>query len=239
MSMSGTGGIVVTISSGTEWRCLKELLNPPAVEATPFGEAFSRSIEGELVKFCRGGWGKVDAAASAQYFVSQWNPALLVNLGTCGGIEGVVEKEAIFFIERTIIYDIFERMSDPDAAIQHYQTDLDTSWLNRNDLKGISPGVILSGDRDLAPQDIGWLREKFDARILDWESGSIARVCKLNNVPCLIIRGVSDLVNSKSGEAYDGGKHIFAETTKILFPRLLAALRSAIKSFRKTSKARD
>ena len=40
----------------------------------------------------QGGWGKIDAAASAQYAISRWRPSIVVNLGTCAGISGQIDK---------------------------------------------------------------------------------------------------------------------------------------------------
>ena len=57
-----------------------------------------------------GGWGKVAAAASAEYAVARWHPRYLVNLGTCGGITGRIDRFAIVLVNRTIIYDIYEAM---------------------------------------------------------------------------------------------------------------------------------
>ena len=37
----------------------------------------------------------------------------------------------------------------------------------------------------------------------DWESGAIAWTAARNGVPCLILRAVSDLVDSLGGEVYD------------------------------------
>lgn len=54
---------------------------------------------------------------------------MIVNLGTCGGFRGEIERGEILLVERTIVYDIVEQMTDPEAAIAQYTTDLDLSWL--------------------------------------------------------------------------------------------------------------
>ncbi len=41
-----------------------------------------------------------------------------------------------------------------------------------------------------------------DARAADWESGAIAWVADRNHTPLIILRGVSDLVNTQGGESY-------------------------------------
>lgn len=224
------GRIVVVISAGTEWRCVKDLVKPATLDRTPFGESFEHAIEGARVTFCHGGWGKIDAAASAQFIISTMQPALLINLGTCGGIRGRAAKGDLFLIERTIVYDILERMTDPDAALRHYTTDLDYAWLKDAVPGGLQRATILSADRDGRPEDVAELVQKHDARIVDWESGAIARVCKLNRVPCVIVRGVTDLVDSSGSEA-DGNLSTYREGTQAVMPKLLETLPFWIKAF--------
>ena len=55
------------------------------------------------------------AAASAQYALDRWHPAALINLGTCGGIAGRVERFATILATKTVVYDIVEQMGDAQA----------------------------------------------------------------------------------------------------------------------------
>jgi adenosylhomocysteine nucleosidase len=61
---------------------------------------------------------------------------------------------------------------------------------------------LVSGDRDIVPADIPILKKQYHAVAADWESGSIAWVAKRNQIPCLILRTVSDVVNETGGEVY-------------------------------------
>ena len=75
---------------------------------------------------------------------------------------------------------------------------------------------LVSADRDILPEDIRQLRERYDAVAADWESGAIAWVAKRNNIRCLILRGVSDLVDTNGGEAYGQLDVFHAGSTKIM-----------------------
>ncbi len=196
---------VVLISANVEWRIVKRLVRPATVQHSPLGEWFIHPVGDDpqrRVIFFHGGWGKIAAAASTQLVVDLWRPSLLVNLGTCGGFAGAVEKGTILLVERTVVYDIYEQMADPDEHIQHYTTQIDLSWLAEPYPQPVLRTVLVSGDRDLRPEDIPYLRERFGAVAGDWESGAIAWVAARNKVPVLILRGVSDLVGSEGGEAY-------------------------------------
>lgn len=125
-----TPRVAVLVSADAEWRALTpSFLNPEPV-STPWSGAFITGLTagGERVLFIRGGWGKSAAAAPAQYVIDRWHPELLVKLGTCGGFEGAVPCFAIIAAERTVVYDIIERMGDPAEAVAWYTTTIELGW---------------------------------------------------------------------------------------------------------------
>ncbi len=230
--------VVALVSADGEWSAVKSLSGGLQVQRTPVGEAFEKTVDGWLVKFLHGGWGRVAAAASTQYAVDQMHPDLLINLGTCGGFQGRIERGIIILVERTIIYDIIEQMTDPDEAIQHYATKLDLGWLPRVPPSPVARGLLVSGDRDIVTADIPDLIRKYDAVAADWESGAIAWVSRKNRQRLLILRGVSDIVGSEGGEAYGDYELFRSRTTEIMrhllevLPKWLGAIEKVQKGFR-------
>jgi adenosylhomocysteine nucleosidase len=230
--------IVVLISANAEWRAVKELLSPVEIHSTPLGEWFNLALDTWHLTLFHGGWGKISAAATAQYVVDHFSPDLLVNLGTCGGFAGQIETGTVILVEKTIVYDIIEQMSDGDEAIAHYSTDLDLSWLSDDrpqtvddDQPSIVRGLLVSADRDIVVEDIPMLVEKYGAVAADWESGAIAWVAQRNGVRCLILRGVSDLVGGEGGEAY-GNIELFRERTKMIMKGLIEQLPAWLSAIR-------
>lgn len=215
--------VVVLVSADGEWEAVESLLQGLDAHSTPFGESFEVRLEGRPLIFVRGGWGRVAAAASTQYAIDNLHPELLVNLGTCGGFQGRIERGIIILVERTVIYDILEQMTDPEEAIQRYTTKLDLSWLPRLAPSSVSRGLLVSGDRDVLPEDIEGLIKKYDAVAADWESGAIAWVAQRNHQRLLILRGVSDLVGTAGGEVY-GDYELFQSRTREIMRRLLDVL---------------
>ncbi len=219
--------VVVMISANVEWKVMRTFYPDAQTLPSPFGEWFVIDLDiGERVEpvlFFHGGWGKIAAAASAQYAIDRWSPALLINLGTCGGFAGEIEKGTIILVERTIVYDILEQMIGGDAAIAHYATELDLSWLGDTYPHEVRRTVLVSADRDLVVEELAHLKTTFGAVAGDWESGAIAFVAKRNQTRCLILRGVTDLVGKDGGEAY-GNVQVFVEGTTSVLSRLIAAL---------------
>ncbi len=219
--------IVVLVSANTEWRVVCTMFPDVELHPSPFGQWFVVDLDigerSERVLFFHGGWGKIAAAASTQYVIDRWFPTLLINLGTCGGFEGEIEKGDIVLVERTIVYDIVEQMGDYEAAIAHYTTDLDLSWLEGRYPHDVRRTLLVSGDRDLLVKDIPRLKAQFGAVAGDWESGAIAYVAARNDTRCLILRGVTDLVGGSGGEAY-GNIQVFIKATAEIVGRLVHSL---------------
>ncbi len=220
---------VIITSADAEWRELKKCFPGCKCLTQPFGEWFSHFYKDfdSLVKpaiFMHGGWGKVSAAGSTQYAIDRWHPKLLINLGTCGGFEGDVQRGDTILVEKTIIYDIYEQMGDPDEHIRHYSVDMDTSWLEDPLPQEVIRTILVSGDRDLFWEDVTMLKAKYGAIAGDWESGAIAWVASRNDTKCLILRGVSDLVGEGGGEAYQGKVNYYYENTAVIMKKLIETL---------------
>ncbi len=217
---------VVVVSANIEWQAIRRIHAETEFNQSPLGEWFATKVGGEAtpVLFFHGGWGKTAAAASTQYLIDCCSPSLLINLGTCGGFRGDIERETIILVERTIVYDIHEQMGDHDEHIAHYSTDIDLDWLKQPYPHEVVRTLMVSADRDLVADEILSLKKEFGAVVGDWESGSIAWVTNRNNVRTLILRGVTDLVGRDGGEAYEGNIRLFEENTFRIMQRLVAQL---------------
>jgi adenosylhomocysteine nucleosidase len=215
--------IVVLISANAEWRSIKQIFPDAVLQQSPFGETFHLTLDTWNLTLFHGGWGKVSAAATAQYVIDHHQPDAIINLGTCGGFEGRIERGTIILVTKTLVYDIIEQMSDGAEEIAHYTTEIDLSWLNVDGLSFVVRGLMISGDRDIMVEDIPMLIEKYDAVAADWESAAIAWVCHRNQTRCLILRGVSDLVGAGGGEAY-GNIDLFQKRTHEIMSALIDQL---------------
>jgi adenosylhomocysteine nucleosidase len=216
---------VILVSANSEWRAVRKLFPENPCLTSPFGDHFTRSIAGQRCTFFYGGWGKIAAAASAQYVIDRWKPDVLANLGTCGGFAGQIEKGEIILVKKTVVYDIYEQMGDFDAHIAHFTTDIDLDWLPKPYPTPVRLALLVSGDRDLLVEDIPMLKKRYAAIAGDWESGAIAWVAARNGVRTLILRGVSDLVDSQGSAAY-GNLDYFENAAYEIMEQLVRSLPS-------------
>jgi len=210
----------IIVSADAEWAAVKPLFTNIRLEHSPYGEFFHTTIENRRILVFQGGWGKVAAAASTQYVVDTFKPKYLINLGTCGGVEGRIQRFDVVAVERVIIYDVYEAMGDSSEAIAHYTTDL-------NIPESLPPSIIrttlYSADRDLTPSHLRELEKTFRPRVVDWESGAIAWVASRNGIPVLILRGVTDLANVDKMEAQDN-LSLFRENASHVMHKLVQEL---------------
>lgn len=227
--------VIILISANAEWEVVRACYPQETCHQSPYGEWFyypspgNSEISCPLLKistpwiFFQGGWGKISAAGSTQYVIDRWHPDLLVNLGTCGGFADEIDRFQTVLADRTVVYDIYEQMGDPDTHTNFYTTRLSSEWLTKILPHPVQVGTLVSADRDLFPEQIRELKEKYQARAGDWESGAIAFIAQRNQAKLIILRGVTDLVGAEGGEAYQN-ESLFINMTKIMMAKLLDQL---------------
>ncbi|HTH55796.1 MAG TPA: hypothetical protein VL728_07095 [Cyclobacteriaceae bacterium] len=226
-SMQRPNKIVILISANAEWGVVKSVFPSENFKSTPWGEFFEKEMETgngkKPVIFFHEGWGKTAAAGATQYAIDKWNPDYMVNIGTCGGFDGKINRYEIVLVNKTVIYDVKEAMADSKEAINDYVTELDLSWFKVEPSDSVKTTLLVSADGDLVPKEIPFLEENYQAIAGDWESGSIAYTCKRNQKKLIILRGVTDLVSAKGGEAY-GNNQVFENGTDIVMRKLIRQL---------------
>src|SRR6266498_1509838 len=213
--------IVVLISAIAEWEGFKLLFPESEIGQSPFGETTNLTLDTAHLTLYHSGWGKIASAAMMQYVVDHCSPDLIVNLGTCGGFEGLVNQGDIILVDKTFVYDIVELMGDLDIST-YYASSLDLSWLVEPYPHPVRRGALASADSDLPPDKIPFLISK-GAIAADWESAALAWVAQKNKARLLILRGVSDMVSEQGGEAYNNIE-IFNERAKEVMKQLFEQL---------------
>jgi adenosylhomocysteine nucleosidase len=201
--------------------------------STPYGEAFTTFIAGQDVCFFHTGWGKVASAGGTQYAIDRWQPRWLLNLGTCGGVEGLVNVNDIILAEETVIYDIIEGMSSYQAAIDHYAVKANLDWLGNSLPFQVKRLKLYSADRDIRPEDVSGILRQFGASAADWESGAFAWVCARNHKDWLVLRTVTDLISDQFAEAL-GNADLWKQRTEHIMKELLNTLPWLVERYQHT-----
>lgn len=161
------------------------------------------------------GIGKVNAAICTQILISEYNVSSIINVGVAGGIgkniypgDVVVGKDLVQHDMDTTIF------GDPHGQIPRLDTfdfKCDDSLVKAalsacEEIKEINTfsGRIVSGDQFISSiEKIQWFEKEFNAIACEMEGASIAHVCYLNNIPCVVIRSISDNANNGAHMDYE------------------------------------
>ena len=157
---------------------------------------FTGKIHGKEVVFILSGVGKVNAALSTQFLIDNYPIDYIINFGSVGGISGQVKIADYYIIDKCCQYDFDTSAIDnvPIGYIQDYDT---VYFYPKTDKIDFLPKISLaSSDRFTEKEtDVNTIRNLACA-VFDMEGGAIAQVCKANDVPLYIFKGVTDLHGS-------------------------------------------
>ncbi len=147
------------------------------------------------------GIGKVRAAACTQHLIDRFSVEAVICNGVAGAINPRLEIGDIVVSKRALQHDF--DLGDPDLVKK-----LRRRWLKADrrlvelateagkDLgfEGrIHLGTVLTGDQAIINQEKRqWLWENFGGDCVEMEGAAVAQVCRLNSIPFLIVRAISD-----------------------------------------------
>lgn len=193
--------LVIQISARREWHSLLLLTGSDAeCSPTPMGTRVPCEVgpESALTAVAHhSGTGKVNAAAATQYAIMTWRPRLLVLLGTCGSMLPSLTPPDLILVTRTLVYDITcPSRKVNQAKMAELTTELHPRWSFEGSPYPVHRGLVATGDGDPSPEQGAELRDRHQALAVDWETGAVAKVCEWNETPCLVLRGVSDMVDA-------------------------------------------
>ncbi|MCX6244648.1 MAG: hypothetical protein NTU98_08075 [Bacteroidetes bacterium] len=225
--------IVIMVCSDFEWDYVIDHFKPEKLTQTPYGVWFineHQSNEKRQVKWFHGGWGKIASSGSTQYAIDKWQPELIINIGTCGGFKGKIEKDQVILIDRTVVYDMIDLFGESGNSLKKFKTAINLDWLMDETIKNQPKALMVTADQDLAPERITELYNKYGAIVGDWESGAIAWVAARNGQRLLILRGVSDLVGLDGGDIYGKPEPIVREGVKSVMQNLIKIIEKFIRA---------
>ena len=198
-------GIIVAMRK--ELALLLPLLSNPSSESHDGLEFYTGTIGSNQVIAMQCGIAKVNAAIGTVTLINHYAPSLIINSGVAGGTDKSVNVMDIVVGSRVAYHDVWCGPESTYGAVQglplYYEADKYASQLVSDD-KTVKKGLIVSGDQFVdSIEQVKIIKSHFpDALAVDMESGAIAQVCELRNVPFMSMRVISD----SPGASHDNTK---------------------------------
>ena len=173
-------------------------------------------INDKEIVLVEAGVGKVNAARATQIMIDNFEIDAIINVGSAGATNEqlnigdiVIGKKLIqhdfditaFGHPKGYISNVGEYVESDERLIKKIEKAI--SDIKENDFK-IKIGTIVSGDifcTEIKMKEK--VRTKFNADAIEMEGAAIAQVCKLDKVPFIIIRSISDNPNGNNNITFD------------------------------------
>jgi len=169
------------------------------------------TLSGHDIILAEVGPGKVQTAVATQYLVDHYQVSLVMSCGSAGALDPQLQAGDVIVADKVVLHDagihatkgfrylgIYDN-AHPDGLHYHRYLTADPTLLAaaRQAAPSIKIGCLASGDQVIASESKKrWLAETFKAIAVEMESGAMAQVAFLNNIPWLAIRGISDQADS-------------------------------------------
>lgn len=166
----------------------------------------SGTINGKEVVMTECGIGKVNAAMSTQVMIDKYNPDVIINSGIAGSVSKELKIGDIVISKDCVQHDFDgTQMGDPKGLIQYNdETRIDIPVSENvaqklfeacKDIENTNVKIarIATGDIFVADKAMRQsIAAEFDAVACEMEGGAVAQVCYRNEVPCAVLRCISD-----------------------------------------------
>ena len=198
-------GMIVAVETHAIFEKYKDIETLPAPKGF---ELFLHKEENFDLYIMHCGMGTINAAAGTQLLIDRCNVDLVVDFGVVGGLTEAMKVQKIVVIDRVVHYryDASEFMNlkigqlpEHDDIYVYTDQKLVQEVINYD--HNIVAATIASGDKFVSKaEDKKYIHDTFNADVCDMEAIGIALTCEANNVPCLLIKAVSDSITGGAEE---------------------------------------
>ncbi|GAE34170.1 5'-methylthioadenosine/adenosylhomocysteine nucleosidase [Halalkalibacter akibai] len=195
---------------------------------------YEGTLKEKKIILCRCGVGKVNAALTTQILIDKFEISHLLFTGVAGAIDESLNVGDLVISTSAIQHDIdvtalgfkkgqipyFEDSSDFEA--DSTLVKMAVAAAEESTERHIVQGRVVSGDQFIASAEIvQTLRSEFDAVCVEMEGAAVAQVAKMNQVPFVIIRSMSDKANGEASMNFAEFTQLASEQSHLLVSSIL------------------
>ena len=209
-----TIGIIAAMQE--EMNEIKKIMNNVQEKTIYELKFYEGTINNKNIVLVESGVGKVNAARTTQVLIDNYKIDAVINVGSAGSANQelqigdiVIGKTLVqhdfditaFGHPKGYISNVGERINSDENLTKSMEQTIEN--LQNKEFK-IKIGTIASGDIFCTePKMKEKIRDKFNADAIEMEGAAIAQVCKLDNMPILVIRSISDSPNGNNNITFD------------------------------------
>lgn len=193
------------------------------------------TLYGKAIVLVESGIGKVNAAFCTTLLKAHFQIDILLFTGVAGALNPKIEIADIVLGTNLIEHDFnvvgYPLGKIPRMEVHAFPCDEKLVCVAKKigeeifGKRHIFLGRIVSGDQFVAdPEKISFLRKEFEAECTEMEGAAVAHVCYLLQVPCLIIRSISDKANHDASVDFSKFVTIAANNSKKMIEGIVHSL---------------
>jgi len=198
-----------------EVELLRNSLTNTEVTTIANSEYTTGTYKDKEIVLLKSGIGKVNAAMSTTALLYKFQPDVVINTGSAGGYDPLLEVGAIVISDEV-------RHHDVDVTIFNYEIgqvpQLPAAFKSDQGLMKLAEeaveeigehqyavGLICSGDSFMNdPERVAKVREYFpQMKAVEMEAAAVAQVCYQFKTPFVVIRALSDIAGKESNISFD------------------------------------
>ena len=189
--------IAILVAMSKELNLLLPLLNDTKTENVDGFTFHSGKVGQNDVVAMQCGIGKVNAAIGTLTLLNHYKPGLVINTGVAGGASQDAHVMDVIVASTIAYHDVWcgpgTQYGEASGYPLYFESDERYASLIPN-CADVKRGLICSGDKFIASlEEVQAIQKAFPQVLaVDMESASIAQVCKLRDVPVLVMRVISD-----------------------------------------------
>ena len=208
--------IGIVVGTKIEWDELLKIYNISTnlLESYPFGEYYQTILFNKDVVLFRTMGKKTLASASVQYMIDKFNLNKVINIGSATAVCDYVDYLDVFIPNTCAEYDLTIRELEPlikdSSIIELSKVNVSMKYFD---------GLLGTSDKSVVTNKDYLIAKETDMVASDTEGASIAKVCNLNKVEAIIIKGISD--RPISSEGYEEQFEVFEENAPIIIKNIV------------------
>ncbi len=207
--------IGVLVTSKIEWEALLKVyeIDSNLTDKYTYGDYYKTSIYNKDVLLFRSIGRKAMSSAAVQYMIDKFNLKKLIFIGTATLVADYLDYGDIIIPDKVSEYDLSIREVEPlikeSNIIELKKVDVSMKYFD---------GLLGTSDKPLITKRDYLEAKETDMVASDTEGAAIARVCKLNKIDIVIIKGISDRV-SEEGD-YTDQTEVYEENAPVIIDNI-------------------